>query len=85
MALRAPVHPEDSVRGGANAYNPGRAVFIPPPPEYVAGLMDDLCVFMHRSDLSPVVQAAVAHAQFEATPEGDAEPARPAPRPRPKR
>jgi len=50
---------------GGNAYNPGRAVFIPPPPGHVAGLMDDLCVFMNRSDLPPVVQAAVAHAQFE--------------------
>jgi len=50
---------------GGNAYNPGRAVFIPPPPEHVAGLMDDLCVFVNRSDLSPVVQAAAAHAQFE--------------------
>lgn len=50
---------------GGNAYNPGRAVFIPPPPELVAGLVDDLCAFMNRTDLPPVVQAAVVHAQFE--------------------
>jgi len=50
---------------GGNAYNPGRAAFVPPPPEHVPGLMDDLCAFMNRSDLPPAVQAAVAHAQFE--------------------
>jgi Fic family protein len=27
--------------------------------------MDDLVVFMNRTDLSPVIQAAIAHAQFE--------------------
>jgi Fic family protein len=50
---------------GGNAYNPGRAVFVPPPPELVPDLVDDLCVFMNRTDFPPVVQAAVAHAQFE--------------------
>ncbi len=28
-------------------------------------LVDDLCEFMHRDDVSPVAQAAIAHAQFE--------------------
>jgi len=50
---------------GGNAFNPGRADFVPPPPDLVQDLMDDLCVFMNRTDLSPVVQAAIAHAQFE--------------------
>ena len=50
---------------GGNAFNPGRADFVPPPPELVQDLMNDLCIFMNRSDLSPVVQAAIAHAQFE--------------------
>jgi Fic family protein len=50
---------------GGNAYNPGRADFVPPPPEHVKGLMDDLVAFMNRSDLPPVVQAAISHAQFE--------------------
>ena len=50
---------------GGNAYNPGRADFVPPPPEYVRGLMDDLVAFINRTDLSPLVQAAIAHAQFE--------------------
>ena len=50
---------------GGNAFNPGRAAFVPPPPGLVRSLMDDLVVFMNRTDLSPVVQAAIAHAQFE--------------------
>jgi Fic family protein len=31
----------------------------------VPGLLDDLCEFMNRDDISPVAQAAIAHAQFE--------------------
>jgi len=50
---------------GGNAYNPGRADFVPPPPERVKDLMNDLVAFMNRTDLPPVVQAAIAHAQFE--------------------
>ncbi len=50
---------------GGNGYNPGRADFVPPPPERVKDLMDDLVAFMNRTDLPPVVQAAIAHAQFE--------------------
>ncbi len=50
---------------GGNAYNPGRADFVPPPPEMVKALMIDLVAFVNRMDLPPDVQAAVAHAQFE--------------------
>ena len=50
---------------GGNAFNPGRADFVPPPPELVRDLLDDLCRFMNRTDSPPVLQAAVAHAQFE--------------------
>ena len=50
---------------GGNAYNPGRADFVPPPHEYVKELMADLVAFMNRTDLPPAVQAAIAHAQFE--------------------
>lgn len=50
--------------GGSN-YHPLDAAFVPPAPERVAPLMEDLCEFINREDLAPVVQAAIAHAQFE--------------------
>ncbi|MDP9281332.1 MAG: Fic family protein [Chloroflexota bacterium] len=45
--------------------NPWGARFIPVPEEDVAALLEDLCVFLERDDLPAVVQAALAHAQFE--------------------
>lgn len=45
--------------------SPRDADFIPPPPEFVPPLLVDLSAFLNREDLSPVVQAAIAHAQFE--------------------
>jgi Fic family protein len=39
--------------------------YIPPPPERVPPLMEDLVRFCEREDLPPVFQAGVAHAQFE--------------------
>ena len=50
--------------GGSNR-SPRGALHVPPAPERVRELMDDLIVFMHRTDLDPIVQGAVAHAQFE--------------------
>ncbi|MBI5488202.1 MAG: Fic family protein [Deltaproteobacteria bacterium] len=50
---------------GGNLLHPGRAEFVPPPPELVRGLVADLCAFANREDLPPAAQAAVAHAQFE--------------------
>jgi Fic family protein len=50
---------------GGNDYNPCGADFVPPPPEDVSGLLEDLCIFCNQDDLPPVVQAAIAHAQFE--------------------
>lgn len=50
---------------GGSDYNPIGAAFVPPPPEHVPGLLEDLCRFVRRDDLAPVVQAAIAHAQFE--------------------
>jgi len=49
--------------GGGNT--PRRAEFVPPPPERVPVLLADLMRFCSREDLSAVVQAAIAHAQFE--------------------
>lgn len=50
---------------GGNDYNPVGADYVPPPPEHVSDLLDDLCEFTERDDLAPVAQAAIAHAQFE--------------------
>jgi Fic family protein len=50
------------IGGGAS---PRDAAYVPPPADDVADAMDDLFVFLSRDDLDPLVQAAVAHAQFE--------------------
>ena len=50
--------------GGSN-YNPCSAAFVPPPPEDIAGLLEDLCSFCNEDSLPPLAQAAIAHAQFE--------------------
>ncbi len=50
---------------GGHSDGPKHAEFVPPPPELVPGLLDDLCEFAMRDDLPPVVQAAIVHAQFE--------------------
>jgi Fic family protein len=50
---------------GGSSYNPCSAVFVPPPPELVGELLDDLCDFCNDDSLPAVAQAAIAHAQFE--------------------
>lgn len=50
--------------GGSNR-SPLGALYVPPTPERVSGLMDDLVAFMRRTDIDPVLHAAIAHAQFE--------------------
>lgn len=50
---------------GGSGYNPCRASFVPPPPELVPELLDDLCAYLAADAHSPLVQAAIAHAQFE--------------------
>ncbi len=49
---------------GGSSYNPCSAAFVPPPPEFVPGLLDDLCRFCNTEDIPAVAQAAIAHAQF---------------------
>jgi Fic family protein len=51
---------------GGRLGNPSDARFIPPPEDEVPRLIEDLIVFMSRTDLPAVAQAAIAHAQFEA-------------------
>ncbi len=50
--------------GGSN-YSPRNALFVPPPPDTVQNLVDDLIAFANRDDMPALVQAAIAHAQFE--------------------
>ena len=49
---------------GSN-HSPLGAIFVPPPPENVEGLMKDLLIFANRDDVPVLVQAAITHAQFE--------------------
>ncbi len=46
---------------------PGRAIFVPPPPDQVPGLLADLERFIHdpAPTLPPLVRVALVHAQFE--------------------
>lgn len=50
---------------GGNSYNPCNADYVPPTPESIDELMDDLAAFCNSTHLSPIIQAALAHAQFE--------------------
>lgn len=50
---------------GGNDYNPCGAAYVPPPAEHVAQLVHDLCEFSSGDAFPPLVQAAIAHAQFE--------------------
>ena len=50
------------IGGGAT---PRTADFVPPPEDEVPALLDDLVVYGNRDDIPPLVQAAIAHAQFE--------------------
>ncbi len=50
---------------GGSDYNPLSGAFVPPRPDLVPGLMDDLIAFCNGHALPTVAQAAIAHAQFE--------------------
>ena len=56
------VRQEQNWIGGVN---PCRAAYVPPPYEHVRGLLEDLCSYLSGDDHPPIVQAALAHAQFE--------------------
>ena len=50
---------------GKDPHTPAGADFVPPPACFLDGLLEDLCAFCSRDDLSPMLRAAVAHAQIE--------------------
>ncbi len=50
---------------GGNDWHPLDGDFVPPPPEMCVPLLADLVDYLRSEDHSPLLQAAVAHAQFE--------------------
>ena len=50
---------------GGSEWHPLDAEFVPPPPELVPDLMADLATYCSGATHSPLVQAGLAHAQFE--------------------
>lgn len=50
---------------GGSDHSPRAALYVPPPPDLVRKYLDDLIAFANRDDLPALVQAAIAHAQFE--------------------
>ena len=50
---------------GGSSYNPCSAAFVPPPPDTLDTLLDDLLAYVNADDHPALVQAAIAHAQFE--------------------
>lgn len=50
---------------GGNRVNPVGAAYVPPSPDAVPALMEDLVAFANHSELPPIATAAIAHAQLE--------------------
>jgi Fic family protein len=50
---------------GGSDHSPRGAEFIPPAEGRVPALLDDLAAYLNLADSSAIVQAAIAHAQFE--------------------
>lgn len=50
---------------GGSAWHPLDAEFVPPSPEEVPGLLEDLVAYLNGAVHSPLIHAAVVHAQFE--------------------
>ncbi|WP_223585436.1 Fic family protein [Microbacterium sp. OVT16B] len=50
---------------GGSDHSPRDALHIPPAPERVSALLDDLLAYLNRDDVPVLVQASIAHAQFE--------------------
>ncbi|KQP57205.1 oxidoreductase [Agreia sp. Leaf283] len=50
---------------GGSDYSPRGALHVPPAPERVEPLMRDLLGYLNRDDVPALIQASIAHAQFE--------------------
>jgi len=65
-----PEHPQQGLRDrqnwiGGSDWHPLGADFIPPPPEEVPRLIEDLAEYLTGAIHAPLLQAALVHAQFE--------------------
>ncbi len=54
-----------SEQGWIGGADPTSAALVTPPPEALGELLEDLVTYLGRTDVDPVAQAAIAHAQFE--------------------
>ncbi len=70
--LLGPSHPEwvghwrtEQVWVGGSDYGPQGALYVPPRYERVPAAVSDLVAYMGRDDIPPLIQATIAHAQFE--------------------
>lgn len=50
---------------GGSGHHPLDADFVPPAPERVPALLDDWITYLNGAAHSPIIQAALVHAQFE--------------------
>lgn len=50
---------------GGSDHSPRGALHVPPAPERIPELLDDLVVYLNRDDVPVLMQASIAHAQFE--------------------
>ena len=50
---------------GGNDWHPLESEFVPPPPEMCLPLLEDLIVYLRGDGHPPLLQSAIAHAQFE--------------------
>lgn len=50
---------------GGSDYSPRDALHVPPTPERVPALIEDLLAYLNRDDVPVLTQAAIGHAQFE--------------------
>lgn len=56
---------DEQVWVGGTSYSPHGAAYVPPQCSRVRGYLDDLVEFAQRTDVDPLVKAAIAHAQLE--------------------
>ncbi|MDR0854467.1 MAG: Fic family protein [Clostridiales Family XIII bacterium] len=56
---------DEQVWVGGSPYSPHDAIFVPPHHSLIAAYLDDLVLYSKRTDINPIVKAAVIHAQFE--------------------